>query len=225
VSPISNHAISPWLILTVVTLRARLEPLSSSSVFRRQQHDRFRRLVRSSHRPPPPAVAAAQYHFSPTDRRRACRYMLDDRKAWIRYPPPRWIWKGTAILAASGRSPRARCCRLDAIRVSRSIISTSASSAQAERRRPGRARKAIYYDYDHPLEPDHRLVFAAIRRPQFDPRRAGPFRSQAGQTAIEKILSQLCMEYVRTPLLMVPLFGAWEDSVLSAASHRQLIRH
>ena len=22
-----------------------------------------------------------------------------DRKAWVRYPPPRWIWRGTAIAA------------------------------------------------------------------------------------------------------------------------------
>ena len=24
----------------------------------------------------------------------------NDRKAWIRYPPPRWVWRGTAICAA-----------------------------------------------------------------------------------------------------------------------------
>jgi len=32
-----------------------------------------------------------------------------DRKAWIRYPPPRWIWKGTAICGVPGEVSR-RCC-------------------------------------------------------------------------------------------------------------------
>lgn len=47
----------------------------------------------------PPAVASAQYHylsnFIGTVR---VEYMYEsDRKAWIRYPPPRWIFDGAAI--------------------------------------------------------------------------------------------------------------------------------
>ena len=30
-----------------------------------------------------------------------------DRKAWIRYPPPRWIWRGTAICGVPGEVSRA----------------------------------------------------------------------------------------------------------------------
>src|SRR5687767_5547505 len=46
----------------------------------------------------PPAVAAAQYHYlSNWIGGVHVEYMYEsDRKAWIRYPPPRWIWQGTA---------------------------------------------------------------------------------------------------------------------------------
>ena len=33
--------------------------------------------------------------------------MRSDRKAWIRYPPPRWIWRGTAICGIPGEVSRA----------------------------------------------------------------------------------------------------------------------
>lgn len=47
----------------------------------------------------PHAVACALYHF----RSNALGGVLteyfreSDRKAWVRYPPPRWIWQGTAV--------------------------------------------------------------------------------------------------------------------------------
>jgi len=47
----------------------------------------------------PDAVASAQYHFlSNVIGTVKVEYMPEtDRKAWIRYPPPRWIFDGTAI--------------------------------------------------------------------------------------------------------------------------------
>ena len=30
-----------------------------------------------------------------------------DRKAWVRYAPPRWIWDGTAICGVTGDMSRA----------------------------------------------------------------------------------------------------------------------
>jgi hypothetical protein len=49
----------------------------------------------------PHAVACALYHYHSnalggvkTEYRRE-----SDRKAWVRYPPPRWMWQGTAIAA------------------------------------------------------------------------------------------------------------------------------
>lgn len=47
----------------------------------------------------PHAVAAAQYHYlSNNIGGVAVQYMPEsDRKAWIRYVPPRWAWAGTAL--------------------------------------------------------------------------------------------------------------------------------
>src|SRR4030088_3814739 len=69
-------------------------------VFRRQQQERFLPGLEKlglSHLPP--AVAAAQYHYlSNWIGGVHVEYMYkSNSNAWIRYPPPRWIWKGTAI--------------------------------------------------------------------------------------------------------------------------------
>jgi hypothetical protein len=47
----------------------------------------------------PHAVAAAQYHYLSNDIGGVpVQYMYEsDRKAWIRYPVPRWAWTGTAV--------------------------------------------------------------------------------------------------------------------------------
>ena len=47
----------------------------------------------------PDAVASAQYHYlSNFIGTVKVEYMPEsDRKSWIRYPPPRWIFDGTAI--------------------------------------------------------------------------------------------------------------------------------
>ena len=46
-------------------------------------------------------MACAQYHyFSNALGGVKTHYVAEsDRKAWVRYPPPRWIWQGTAICA------------------------------------------------------------------------------------------------------------------------------
>ena len=54
-------------------------------------------------------MAAAQYHYlSNWIGGVHVEYMYEtDAKAWIRYPPPRWIWRGTAICGVPGEVSRA----------------------------------------------------------------------------------------------------------------------
>jgi len=49
----------------------------------------------------PDAVACALYHYhsNALGGVKTEYFRESDRKAWVRYPPPRWIWKGTAICA------------------------------------------------------------------------------------------------------------------------------
>lgn len=46
-----------------------------------------------------PACALYHYHSNALGGVKTGYLRESDRKAWVRYPPPRWIWKGTAIAA------------------------------------------------------------------------------------------------------------------------------
>jgi hypothetical protein len=110
----------------------------------------------------PDAVASAQYHYlSNFIGTVKVEYMPEsDRKAWIRYPPPRWIFDGTAI-----------CAVPDAVTIgmmrgwhARNGLSlnnprlgfvctgmTTAGDAGLE---------GYFYEYDHDLDEEERLRFA-----------------------------------------------------------------
>src|SRR5205085_5782882 len=105
------HAYFTGLILSVVTRRNTADAAEFMfRVFRRQQQERFLPgleklgLINLPH-----AVAAAQYHYlSNWIGGVSVEYVYEsDRKAWIRYPPPRWIWRGTAICGVPGEVSRA----------------------------------------------------------------------------------------------------------------------
>ena len=120
----------------------------------------------------PDAVASAQYHYlSNFIGTVKVEYMPEsDRKAWIRYPPPRWIFDGTAI-----------CAVPDAVTIgmlrgwhARNGLSlgnprlgfvctgmTTAGDAGLE---------GYFYEYDHDLDAEERLRFAPDETaPPFDP--------------------------------------------------------
>src|SRR3712207_658609 len=80
------------------------------AVFRRQQRERFLPGLRKlGLEGLPHAVAAAQYHYlSNRIGGVSVEYVREsDRKAWIPYPPPRWLWHGTAVCAVPGEVSRA----------------------------------------------------------------------------------------------------------------------
>jgi hypothetical protein len=70
--------------------------------FRRQHLEKFlpglRKLALEDQ---PHAVACALYHYQSNALGgvRTEYFRQSDRKAWVRYPPPRWMWRGTAIAA------------------------------------------------------------------------------------------------------------------------------
>jgi len=120
----------------------------------------------------PPAVASAQYHylsnFIGTVR---VEYMYEsDRKAWIRYPPPRWIFDGAAICgipdsitvamlrgwhARNGEALGNDCL---------GFVCTGMTTAGD----PGLA--GYFIEHDSPLAPEDRLRFAPDEcAPPFDP--------------------------------------------------------
>ncbi len=215
------HAYFTGLILTVVTRRGTADAAEFVfRVFRRQQQERFLPGLKKlglDHLPP--AVAAAQYHYlSNWIGGVHVEYMHEsDRKAWIRYPPPRWIWKGTAICGVPGEVSRAMLrgwhanngVALNDLKLG--FVCTKQSVDGQD------GLEGYYYEYDHPLEPDQRLVFARhLEAPRFDPVSAPalPVASWP-RPRLEKAYRNYAMEYVRTAApVMVQLFGPQDAGYL-----------
>jgi hypothetical protein len=208
------HAYFTGLILTVVTRRGTADAAEFVfRVFRRQQQERFLPgLVKLGIDHLPPAVAAAQYHYlSNWIGGVHVEYMYEtDRKAWIRYPPPRWIWKGTAICGVPGEVSRAMLrgwhanngAALGNLKLG--FVCTKQSVDGQD------GLEGYYFEYDHALELDQRLVFARhLEAPRFDAKTA-PALPVANwpKPRLQKAYRNYAMEYVRTAApVMVQLFG------------------
>jgi hypothetical protein len=182
-------------------------------VFRRQQQERFLPgLAKLGLSNLPPAVAAAQYHYlSNWIGGVSVEYMYEsDRKAWIRYSPPRWIWKGTAICGVPGEVSRAMLrgwhanngVALNNLKLG--FVCTKQSVDGQD------GLEGYYYEYDHELEVDQRLVFARhLEAPDFDPAKAPALPvSSWPKPRLERAYRNYAMEYVRTAApVAVQLFG------------------
>ena len=208
------HAFFTGLILTVVTRRgtAAAEELVFR-VFRRQQEERFLAgLDNLGLSKLPPAVAAAQYHYlSNWIGGVFVEYMYEsDRKAWIRYPPPRWIWQGTAICAIPMEVSRAMLRGWHANNgvALKNLKLGFVCTKQTVDVQDG--LEGYYYEHDRDLAVDERLQFARhLEAPPFDPARAPalPVNSWP-RPRLEKAYRNYAMEYVRTAApVMVQLFG------------------
>jgi hypothetical protein len=208
------HAYFTGLILTVVTRRGTPEAAEFVfRVFRRQQQERFLPgLEKLGLSRLPPAVAAAQYHYlSNWIGGVAVEYMYEsDHKAWIRYPPPRWIWKGTAICGVPGEVSRAMLRGWHANN-GVSLGNPNLGFVCTKQSVDGQDGLEGYYcEYDHALEIEQRLVFARhLEAPPFDSASAPalPVASWP-KPRLEKAYRNYAMEYVRTAApVMVQLFG------------------
>jgi hypothetical protein len=208
------HAVFTGLILTVATRRGTADAAEFVfRVFRRQQQERFLPgLEKLGLRHLPPAVAAAQYHYlSNWIGGVHVEYVHEsDRKAWIRYPPPRWIWKGTAICGIPGEVSRAMLRGWHAnngVALGHPKLGFVCTKQSVDGQD---GLEGYYFEYDHPLELDQRLVFARhLEAPLFDPGKAPalPVATWPRQR-LEKAYRNYAMEYVRTAApVMVQLFG------------------
>src|SRR3977135_3018321 len=208
------HAYFTGLILTVVTRRGAADAAEFVfRVFRRQQQERFLPgLEKLGLSRLPPAVAAAQYHYLSNWIGGVCvEYMYEtDRKAWIRYPAPRWIWKGTAICGVTGEVSRATLRGWhggNGVSLGNPKLGFVCTKQSVDGQD---GLEGYYCEYDHALEIDQRLVFARhLEAPLFDPAKAPalPVASWP-KPRLEKAYRNYAMEYVRTAApVMVQLFG------------------
>ena len=173
----------------------------------------------------PDAVACAQYHY-------LSNYLGDvgveygyesDRKAWVRYPPPRWIWDGTAICAIPTEVSRAMMRGWhshNGVTLGNPRLGFVCTKQTVDGQ-PG--LEGYFYEYDRDLAPDERLRFAPEEEsPDFDPEAMPKLDSKDWpEERLRKALRNYAMQYVRNILPeMVKLFGPDEAHHLGRTTGR-----
>ncbi|MBI3678528.1 MAG: hypothetical protein HY243_18115 [Proteobacteria bacterium] len=173
----------------------------------------------------PDAVACAQYHyFSNALGGVKTEYAAEsDRKAWVRYPPPRWIWQGTAICAVPREVNEAMLHGWHghngvSLKNPRLGFVCTGQTVEGD---PG--LEGYYYEYDRELREDERVRFArGERAPRFDPALAPKLDSQSWpEERLRKVERSYAMEYVRSMMpVLLDLFGADETKALASRTAR-----
>jgi len=230
------HAFLTGVILTTVTRRGEAAAADLVfGLFRRQHRARFLPgLEKLGLRRLPDAVACAQYHYLSNQLAGVrVEYMYEsDRKAWVRYVPPRWIYDGTAICAVPSSVSRAVLRGWHAhngVTLGNPRLGF-VCTGQTTDGQPG--LEGYYYVYDHELTSEERLRFEPGEEgPEFDPD-AAP-RLEAADWPIERLRKaarNYTMDYVHGVLVeLVERFGPADGGFLGHITGKligmQLHRH
>ncbi|HEV8586418.1 MAG TPA: hypothetical protein VGT02_15740 [Methylomirabilota bacterium] len=201
------HDYLTGLILTAVTRRSPADAADLVfRVFRHQHHEKFLPgLAKLGLDRLPHAVACARYHYLSNHLGGVrVEYMEEsERKAWVRYVPPRWIWPGPTICAVPSEVTRAMLRGWHAhngVTLGNPRLGFVCTGMTTDGR-PG--LEGYYLEGDRPLAPDERLRFAPDEEaPPFDPARAPRLDSATWPPErLRKAARNYTMEYVRSALV------------------------
>ena len=194
------------LVLTLVTRRG--EDQAAEFVFRlfRRQHlEKFQPgLAKLGLDRLPHAVACAQYHYLSNQLGGVkTEYAREsDRKAWVRYPPPRWIWYGASIC---GIPSRVNAAMLHGWHGHNGVTLGNprlgfVCAGQTVDGHPG--LEGYYFEHERDLAPDERVRFApGETMPAFDPATAPRLDPvDWPPERLDAVVARYAMEYVRTTL-------------------------
>lgn len=164
-----------YLTGLILTISSRAGASSAADVvfhmFRRQQQANFLPALKKlglEHLPH--AVASAQYNYI-VNRIGGVKveYVYEnDQKAWIRYPPPRWIWWGTAVCGIPSEVSRAMLAGWHGNNgpVLKNPRLGFVCTGQTVDGQPG--LEGYYKEYDRDLSPDELLAYSPGERcPRF----------------------------------------------------------
>ncbi len=221
------NALMTGLVLTLVTRKSAEDARAFVFAHFRKQHlEKFLPgLKKLGLGGLPHAVACAQYHyFSNALGGVKTEYIYEsDRKAWVRYPPPRWIWQGTAICGIPREVNEAMLHGWhghNGVSLGNPRLGFVCTGQTVEGN-PG--LEGYYYEYDRDLAPDERVRFVHDERaPPFDSAKAPKFDSADWpQERLLKVERSYAMEYVRSMLpTMLSLFGPEETLALAGRAAR-----
>ncbi|HET9161065.1 MAG TPA: hypothetical protein VFN88_10665 [Caulobacteraceae bacterium] len=221
------HAYMTGLVL-MITSRAGASAAAEVvfRTFRRQQLARFLPgLEKLGLTNLPPAVACAQYHYLSNQvggvKVEYCRE--SDRKAWVRYPPPRWMWAGSAICGIPSEVSRGM---VRGWHGNNGVVMGNprlgfVCTGQTVDGQPG--LEGYFKEYDHDLSPDERLVFSpGEQSPKFRPEDAPRLDGKTWpRERLLKVLRNYAMEYVTSIVPeTVAVLGPAEGGRLAGAAAR-----
>jgi len=171
------NAMMTGLVLTLVSQKdAEAARAFMFAHFRRQHLEKFLPgLKKLGLDALPDAVACAQYHyFSNALGGVKTEYVREsDKKAWVRYPPPRWIWQGTAIC---GIPREVNAAMLHGWHGHNGVSLGNprlgfVCTGQTVNGDPG--LEGYYFEYGRPIAPEERVRFAPDEHmPRFEPRQS-----------------------------------------------------
>jgi hypothetical protein len=223
------HCWITGLVLSLVNHKG--DETAADFVFRlfRQQHlERFLPgLVKLGLNELPHAVAAARYHyFSNQLGGVKVEYLEEsDRKAWVRYPPARWIWAGTAICAIPKNVNFAMLHGWHAhngVSLNNRNLGFVCTKSTVEGQ-PG--LEGYYLEYDRELKPAERLRFAPQESCPWIDKSTLPKLDTSTWPALRqaKAYRNYSMEYVRNAIpVLIGLLGNDEALAIGRLCGRQI---
>lgn len=226
------HAYLTGLILALVTRAGKREAAEVVfRTFRRQQLARFLPgLKKLGLDRLPDAVACAQYHYLSNQVGGVkVEYVYEsDKKAWVRYPPPRWIWSGTAICGIPTEASRAILLGWHA---NNGVVLDNprlcyVCTGQTVDGQPG--LEGYYFEADRDLAPDERLQFSPGEVcPPFRPENAPMLSGETWPEArLHKVLRNYNMEYITSILPeVIAVLGPANGRHVAGTAARQIGMH
>jgi hypothetical protein len=200
-------------------------------LFRRQQLEKFLPgLEKLGLRSLPDAVACAQYHYLSNQVGGVKVEFIpeSDRKSWVRYPPPRWIFDGAAVCGIPSEVSRAM---LRGWHANNGVLLGNprlgfVCTKQTVDGQPG--LEGYYLEHDRELAPEERLRFSPGEdAPDFDPAGAPKLESSTWPAErLRKAYRNYAMDYLRTALpVAIELFGPAEGLHLTGLAARLIGMH
>jgi hypothetical protein len=220
------HAYFTGLILTLVTRRSARDAAEwVLRTFRHQHHEKFlSSFDKLGLRGMPDAVACAAYHYLANSVGGvAVEFMREsDRKAWVNFVPPRWIYPGASICGVPSEVSRAFLHGWYAhngvsLGNPRLGFVCTAQTTDGQHGLSG-----YFLEYDRELAPEERLQFRPGELPPpFDPAAAPRLPAAWTPERLAKVERNYAMEYIRSGLpRLAEIFGPAEAGHLGRVTGR-----
>jgi hypothetical protein len=221
-----HHAYFTGLILTLVSRRGAADAAEwVFRVFRHQHHEKFlASFDKLGLKGMPDAVACAAYHYlSNSVGGVTVEFMREsDRKAWVNFVPPRWIYPGASICGVPSEVSRA-FLRGWYAQNGVSLGNPRLGFVCTAQTTDGQHGLAGYFlEHDRELSPEERLQFKPGElAPPFEPAKAPRLPQEWTPERLAKAEHNYALEYIRSGLpRLVEVFGPAEAAHLGRTAGR-----